>query len=408
MKTVCWATIVCVIQFFVFVSLPSNLTGDEIRHSSTLPDSLTAEEFSELIHELSEPDGPFHSDNYVSNETSYLHPVGTLRKLGISKGVYLGVGPEQNFTYIAETKPEMAFIIDIRRQNLLQHILYKALFELAESRLEFLSLLFSKPLHENFTESNQNAPNALANRRPGNELSIAGIVEYFDTQNPDTTSYVQNLQSIKALTIKYGISAKEDLDVIEAIYNQFFRRQFEIKYDIQAPPGFPIPDYPDLRDLLLSTTLDGETAIFLAREDSFRYVKDLHIKNLIVPVVGDFAGDKALRGILEFVRKHNSVVSVFYTSNVELYLSTRYPSRKFLNYFETVFSMPTDQTSYFIRTYANDLYQNLMDHPDRFNDHLFTTVIQPVDHLSNDRSWLSLTGYNRYIHLVTTGNLELD
>jgi hypothetical protein len=59
-------------------------------------------------------------------------------------GVYLGVGPEQNFTYIAAIRPKIAFIIDIRRQNMLQHLVYKAAFEMSENRADFLSRLFSR------------------------------------------------------------------------------------------------------------------------------------------------------------------------------------------------------------------------------------------------------------------------
>ena len=44
-------------------------------------------------------------------------------------GVYVGVGPNQNFTYIAAIRPELAFIVDIRRQNLLEHLLFKVLTE---------------------------------------------------------------------------------------------------------------------------------------------------------------------------------------------------------------------------------------------------------------------------------------
>ena len=59
--------------------------------------------------------------------------------------MYLGVGPEQNFTYITAVRPRMAFILDIRRGNLQEHLLYKALFELSADRAEFLSRLFSRP-----------------------------------------------------------------------------------------------------------------------------------------------------------------------------------------------------------------------------------------------------------------------
>ena len=56
-------------------------------------------------------------------------------------GVYLGVGPEQNFTYIAAIQPRLAFIIDIRRDNMIEHLMYKALFELSADRAEFISRL---------------------------------------------------------------------------------------------------------------------------------------------------------------------------------------------------------------------------------------------------------------------------
>jgi len=55
-----------------------------------------------------------------------------MRELGITGGVYLGVGPNQNFTYIAKVQPRYAFIIDIRRQNFLEHLLFKALLPLRE------------------------------------------------------------------------------------------------------------------------------------------------------------------------------------------------------------------------------------------------------------------------------------
>src|SRR5690349_1833274 len=61
-----------------------------------LPDNLTAAEFSRLSRELSEEGGYFFSDNFTSNETSYLHIVDKLRQNSAPGGAYLGVGPEQN------------------------------------------------------------------------------------------------------------------------------------------------------------------------------------------------------------------------------------------------------------------------------------------------------------------------
>ena len=61
-----------------------------------------------------------------------------------SGGVYIGVGPEQNFNPTSWRGSEVSFIVDIRRLNLLEHLLYKAIFELAEERADFISLLFSQ------------------------------------------------------------------------------------------------------------------------------------------------------------------------------------------------------------------------------------------------------------------------
>ena len=73
--------------------------------------------------------------------SSRYRPVGKQVKPG---GIYLGVGPDQNFSYIVHTKPTLAIITDIRRQNMLEHLWYKALFALSNTRAEYLSLLVSR------------------------------------------------------------------------------------------------------------------------------------------------------------------------------------------------------------------------------------------------------------------------
>src|SRR5262249_7186895 len=110
-----------------------------------LPDRLSDEAFWKLIADLSEQGGSFVSDNFVSNELGVQDVLSTLVEGRKPGGVYLGVGPEQNFTYIAALKPKIAFVFDIRRQNMIEHLTYKALFELSTDRADFLSRLFSRP-----------------------------------------------------------------------------------------------------------------------------------------------------------------------------------------------------------------------------------------------------------------------
>src|SRR5262245_50821353 len=123
-------------------------------------------DFSQVVTRLSEKAGYFGSDNLVSNELSYQHVLGALAKMDVAGGAYLGVGPDQNFTYIAQIKPRIVFMVDIRRDAMLQHLLFKALFMMSRNRAEYLSLLFARPLPKDF--------------KRWNDRPIRDLVDYFD------------------------------------------------------------------------------------------------------------------------------------------------------------------------------------------------------------------------------------
>ena len=98
------------------------------RAPDTLPSSLSGADFWSLTGRLSEEDGTFVSrsgspDNLLSNENSISSVAAELAARVKPGGVYLGVGPEQNFTYMAATRPRFAFIVDIRRGNLDLHLI---------------------------------------------------------------------------------------------------------------------------------------------------------------------------------------------------------------------------------------------------------------------------------------------
>jgi hypothetical protein len=71
----------------------------------------------------------------------------------------------------------------------------------------------------------------------------------------------------------------------------------------------------------------------------------LQEKNLLVPVVGNFAGPKAIRSVGQYVRDRGAVVSAFYLSNVEQYLSQMQVWYTFCGNFAT---LPLDESSTFI------------------------------------------------------------
>jgi hypothetical protein len=147
-------------QWMVRISVAAVLAGalavPSPRAAATgvdIPARLTDQDFWRLVTDLSEPNGYFRSDNLLSNEMWFQYIVPDLVGYLKPGGVYLGVGPEQNFTYIAALKPKMVFIIDIRRGNLHTQLMYKALFELSNDRADFVSMLFSRKRPDGLTAS---------------------------------------------------------------------------------------------------------------------------------------------------------------------------------------------------------------------------------------------------------------
>ena len=272
--------------------------------SSALPHSLADGDYWHLIGSLSEPAGRFDvSDNLVSNEAMFVENV---RRLRADAGVYIGVGPEQNFSYIARVRPAMAFIVDIRRDNLSLHLLYKALFELSDDRADFVSRLFSRPRPE----------------RLGPSSTVGDIFETFETVTPSQELYERTLASVRdrLTTTRQMPMNEEDLAAIERALTAFRTDGPAIDF-WRGRPKDPEALRPSYRQLMTARDVTGASRSFLATEDAFAFVKALHTRNMIVPVVGDFGGPMAIRGIGAYVRARGGVVQTFYTSNVSVYLS---------------------------------------------------------------------------------------
>jgi hypothetical protein len=268
----------------------------------TLPDALSDDEFWRLTSSISEPPGAFtHSDNLVSNEIGFVHLLRLLRPSG---GVYIGVGPEQNFSYIARLRPAMAFIVDIRRENRSLHFMYKALFELSRDRADFVSRLFSR-------------------ERPagiGPQTSVEDLFAAYGNVRPAERLLETNARQIRERLLEthaFPLDGK-DFEWIEYALRAFFADGPDIHYARTRPGDVPGPSYATL---MTATDARGERHSYLATEEGFAFVKSLQATNRIVPIVGDFAGPHALRRAGSYVRDHGSVVTAFYASNVEVYLN---------------------------------------------------------------------------------------
>jgi hypothetical protein len=299
-----------------------------------LPAQLGDRAFWDMVTSYSEPGGFFRSDNFVSNEVTY-----QLLRIAPPGGVYIGVGPDQNFTYLVALKPRIAFIVDIRRQNMLQHLMYKALIEMSADRAEFLSLLFARP------------------RPPGlGANSTAGaLFDAFASVPPDSMRFWRTLDSVRTRLIgKHGFAlSSDDLNTLAYVYRAFAETGPDITYTFESGGGpmYGMRRMPTYAELMVESDEAGVARSYLASEENFQILKDLEVTNRIVPLVGDFAGDKALVSVGRYLRAHHATVSAFYTSNVEQYLFRG--GDAWQRFYTSVSTLPTDQSSTFIRAVFN-------------------------------------------------------
>ncbi|MEP6732746.1 MAG: hypothetical protein ABJE10_19030 [bacterium] len=326
-----------------------------------IPDRLADSTFWRMTNDYSEPWGVFRSENFVSNETSLQWIIPELQRIVKPGGVYLGVAPDQNFTYILAVQPSIAFIVDIRHQNAVQHLMYKALFEMSGSRAEFLAKLFARP-------------------RLGGVDTASSIVALFDAvanSKPDSSTYRANLQAIKDRLTKDHHFALSDSEVVSlnCVYGAFFTYGPALTYghssDCRNPGpftfgrggrgggggitmgggGYGMPSY---LSMMLETDGTSMNRSYLATEANFRAIKSMEERNLIVPLTGNFAGDKAVRAAGQYARDHGAVVTTFYLSNVEQYLFQQDDEAQ--RFYRNVATLPIDSTSTFIRSFVGGMY----------------------------------------------------
>ena len=298
----------------------------------SLPDHLSDAEFWTLVSDISEPGGFFQiTDNYTSNEREVGGLFSALGERGVRGGVYLGVGPEQNFSYIASIRPAMAFIVDIRRQAVMQHLMYKAVFELTTDRADFISLLFSMPRPEGLDTT----------------TSIQEIWAAYEPMATDAAAVSRNAARIVdqlTKTHQFTFTADEAAQ-LDSVIAAFVRYGPDIS--TRGAPRGGLATFADLTSWSLDAR--GQPQSFLSTEEHFRSVKALEERNLIIPVSGDFAGPKAIRAVAAYLRKQGGIVRAFYVSNVEQYLFLDNKQRAF---YDNVATLPVDEASVFIRPYS--------------------------------------------------------
>ena len=318
----------------LWIALAALLSRGTVARAQRIADSA----FAALVTHMSEPGGYFDSDNIITNEASYLQIASQLQKVGTRGGVYIGVGPDQNFSYIAMIHPRIAFMLDIRRDNLLEHLLFKSLFAVARNRMEYLCLLFGKPVPA--------AVDKWTGRPTGEILAELASIKA-DSQTVKATAKASNDR-----ITSFGIPLdKKDRETIDRYRATFVSEGLDTRYSSIGRNNRN--DYPSFGILMLATDREGHQSSYLADETAFQFVRSMQQENRIVPISGNVAGKGAVKAIADYATQHNLVVSAFYLSNVEQYLMGR--DGGFDAYAKNVALLPHDSTSVIIRSYFGRL-----------------------------------------------------
>jgi hypothetical protein len=317
-----------------------------VRAADTLPAQFTDAEFWGFINNFSEPGGSFPYENFVSNEVSYMDVLPDLARIVKPGGAYLGVGPEQNFTYMATIQPKVAFILDIRRQNMIELLLYKALFEMSPDRVEFISRLFSRQKPAGLTVKS----------------SAEEIFKAFDQMKGDPELYRQTFQAVKDRLRQRGFKpVGDDEEKMDYVFNVFLRGGPRMDYTFSSvSPNNQLPSY---YNLMVATDGRGKNWAYLETEERYAFVRQMQQKNMVVPLVADFGGTKTIQEIARYLKKYESTVSVFYISNVEDYLEATWQ-----NYRANLAALPADESTLLIRFIprANSVLGRIPDLPARW------------------------------------------
>ena len=326
-----------VVSFVALTTLSVALwIGPRVSVSSgePIPAQISDRAFWKIVKTFSEPGGYFRSDNLISNESTFQHVIPDLKSRIPRGGAYIGVGPDQNFTYIAALQPHIAFIVDIRRQNLLLHLMYKAIIEMSDDRADFLSRLFSRPRPAGLTRTS--TPQAL--------------FEAYEGVPASDDLLQKNLHAIMdRLTRQHGFDLyRTDPPSLEYVYRAFYNAGPDVRYSF--PRQFGGRWFPSYSDLMLETDATGVNHSYIATDENYQALRQMERNNLIIPVTGDFGGGKAIRAVGQYVKDHGATVTFFYTSNVEQYL---FQSEAWQKFFGNVAALPVDGHSTFIRAFFN-------------------------------------------------------
>lgn len=307
------------------------------------------------IEALSGPETGPAADNLVSNEDSYPRIAGLIERDVPKDGVYLGVGPDQNFTMIAHARPRWSFIMDYRRRNLLLHLVHHALFRLSDDRAAYLERLTARRAAPGLDEKS----------------SAEELVEAFAQAPMERPRLDDAIADVRRVLTPLGIVRDSEWKALATIQAKL------------AGPGvnarfLAMPMYPTFGQMIRTTDAEGRPAHFLSKGPLYQVVRDAQRGEGVIPVIGDFADPKAFDRLGRWLRDRGLSIALAYVSDVEFFL-LRAGRKTFDAYARGLESLPWLSGARLARTSTREVR-----HPKRVRPDSSTTIVVPVAKLLQD------------------------
>lgn len=302
--------------------------------------------FGAEVRALSRAESGPAADNLVSNEDSYPRPCGQIVRAVAPGGVYLGVGPDQNYTLMAHAQPALAVVVDYRRRNLLLHLLHKALFALGRDRVGYLERLTAR------------RPAGLAA-----DPSPADLVAAFRAARFDRGLLEATRAEVQHVLRPLDVVGDAEWPALATIQAKLAGPGLDCRF-------LALPMYPTLARLIATTDRLGQPAHVLSSDRLYGRVRALHLGDRVLPLVGDYGQPDGLRPLAEWLRRHGLAVSVVYVSDVEFFLLR---SGRLKTYLANLALLPRTDEALIVRTSTREIA-----HPERVRGDSSTTIARPL------------------------------
>jgi hypothetical protein len=268
-------------------------------------------EISNALREADASDTRYRLDCFVTSEVAHNEVISKYRPAPcpVERDAYLGVGPCQNFTYVGALMPSLAIVVDARVDNLVEHLMFRLVFERADDPLQYLALLFSREVP--------------AAGRHAAVRSPAELVDAFHRLAWSADVCQQNVRWLEDEMRTRWQAPPGALRRLARIYDEFSRRQLAITSVSEACLA-NLDRIPTFEEVLLASSSQGFNFHFLTDRDRYAYVRDLQLRSRVVPVLGSLTAVDMVSRVNRILDAEGCRLATVYLSNMEEFLLDRY------------------------------------------------------------------------------------